>query len=61
MNKVKQKWQAIKTNPGTTLSGLLALAVQVALILELITPDQAGALTSVAVSFGFLAAKDGDK
>jgi hypothetical protein len=61
MNKIKQKLKAIRANPGTTLSGILTLAIQAAMILDLITPDQAGALTSLAVSFGLLAAKDGDK
>jgi len=48
-------------NWKTTLAGVLASAITIATYMGWITTDIAGAVTTVAISLGLMAASDGKK
>lgn len=60
--RLREKLRALgRLNPKTTWAGAAVAVLQVAVVFGWLTVEQAAALTGVAVAFGLLAAKDGDK
>ena len=47
-------------NWKTTLAAVIVALIGAAAAMEYITPDVAGAITTIAVSIGLIAAKDSD-
>lgn len=60
-NQIKgQTMKNLLSNWKTTLAGLITLATTVGTSLHFMTVEQASAVMAVAISFGLLAAKDGN-
>lgn len=56
----KNDMRSLLKNWKTTLAGLITAVAAVGPLLHILTPEQAGSIFGAAVSFGLIAAKDGN-